>query len=82
MLTQETSRHAARLQKSGRLRRVLDVLKDGFKHSTMAIQAHAQVCAPGTCVSELRANGYNIECKRSKGRFWYQLITQKEPTDE
>lgn len=67
--------HFAKVESSDRLKRVLDVLADGLPHSTLEIQRKAKVCAVGSSVSELRSNGYRIECKRSgKGFFQYQLL--------
>lgn len=65
--------------KSPRLRRVAAVLADGAEHSSLEIQRRARVCAPGTCVSELRANGAVIDCRvdvRPSGRVWlYRMVT-------
>jgi len=65
--------------RSPRLRRVAAVLADGKEHSSLAIQRRARVCAPGTCVSELRANGAVIHCRvevRPSGRVWlYHMPT-------
>ena len=49
-----------------RLARVLGVLRDGRPHTTRELIERARVCAVNTCVSELRALGYEIEC-RSQG---------------
>jgi len=64
--------------RSPRLRRVAAVLADGKEHSSLAIQRRARVCAPGTCVSELRANGAVVECRqetRPSGRVWLYRMT-------
>ena len=53
--------HAARLDRSPRLQRVHDLLKDGKEHSTLDIIQGAEVCAVNSCVAELRANGFYIE---------------------
>lgn len=67
--------HAANADRSRRLLRVLGVLAAGAWVSSRELQSRADVCAPSTCVSELRANGHNIEC-RQVGRVWfYQLKT-------
>ena len=60
----------AKLETSDRLRRELAVLSDGREHSTLDIQAYARVCAVGTTVSELRANGFSISCQR-RGDVWF-----------
>lgn len=65
--------HAAALGSSPRLRRVLDVLGDGLEHSTYEVLHRAQVCAVNSIVSELRANGCEISCRRRADRFYYRL---------
>jgi len=74
--------HHARVSHSPRLRRVLTVLKDGGEHSSWEIAKRAKTVAPGTCVSELRANGAEIECRqdRSSGKtvFYYQMTKGPE----
>lgn len=66
--------HNARLENSGRLQRVLAVLKQGRAKTTRQIVREAHVCAVNSIISELRANGIRIECKNIKrGRFQYQL---------
>jgi hypothetical protein len=66
--------NAAKLEKSYRLQRVLDQLRchpNGI--SSMTLIRNAQVVAPGTVVSELRHQGYDIDCKR-EGQVWtYKL---------
>lgn len=69
--------HAARVEKSERLKRVLALLSDGAWHSTLDIVRNAGVCAVNSCVAELRANGCAIICRRVwKERFEYRLETQ------
>lgn len=66
--------HAARLDKSDRLQRVLALLEDGRWHSTLDIVIGAGVCAVNSCIAELRANGYSVACRRvGKDRFEYRL---------
>lgn len=69
------SRHAANADKSARLLRVLGVLasRGGWWISSLDLQTAARVCAVGTCVSELRANGHNILCER-RGRAWFYVL--------
>lgn len=55
--------HFASLKTSPRLQRVYRVLSDGMPHTTLEIQSTAGVCAVGSTISELRRNGYEIECK-------------------
>ena len=73
--------HAARIKHSDRLKRVLAVLQCGTPQSTMHIQHTAQVCAVGTCVSELRRNGFDIICnQRSRDdgrRVWYYTLVSE-----
>lgn len=64
----------AQLAKSERLKRVADVLRESRKPlSTMDIIAKANVCAVNSIVSELRANGMAIDCKRV-GDVWYYSV--------
>lgn len=70
--------HAARLEASIRLQRVLAVLEDGEEHSTLDIVREACVCAVNSCIAELRANGAAIDCRQARnadgGRIWlYRL---------
>ena len=55
--------HAAALDRSPRLRRVLEVLRRGGEHSTLDIAREARVCAVSACVAELRANGVAVDCR-------------------
>lgn len=65
---------AARLDASPRLQRVAELLADGRWYSTLDIMIGAGVCAVNSCVSELRANGLTIECRRvGRERFEYRL---------
>lgn len=72
--------HAANLKKSDRLQRVLQVLMAIDKPSSLQIQEIAQVCAPSTCISELRNAGYLIACER-KGHVWFYTLLGKEIQD-
>ena len=70
--------HAARADRSARLRRVLEVLLDGREHSTRDLVVAAEVCAVNSIVAELRANGYRILCRQGVDghgvrRWWYRL---------
>lgn len=67
--------NAAKVEKSYRLGRVLEALRnhpDGI--SSMTLIRVAQVVAPGTAVSELRHQGYNIDCKRTGSVWIYKLV--------
>jgi len=69
--------HAASLNRSARLRRVLEVLRKAREEnqpvSTMEIVQQAQVCAVNSIIAELRVNGYSIDCTRNDGRWYYRL---------
>jgi hypothetical protein len=65
--------HAARIEASERLQRVLAVLSDGREHTTYEIVHAAQVCAVNSIVAELRANGYRVGCQRRGDRWFYRL---------
>ena len=66
--------HAAKLETSPRLQRVLAVLRQGDAMTTRQIGIQAKVCAVNSCISELRMNGYSIECKcLGRGKFSYKL---------
>lgn len=67
--------HAARLDRSDRLRRVLDLLSDGKPRTTRDIVVGAEVCAVNSCVAELRANGHAIACQRQGDVWWYWIET-------
>jgi len=65
--------NSARVEKSYRLQRVISFLSDKKPHSTRDIMTGAYVCAVNSCISELRANGYDIDCRR-KNKVWiYRL---------
>lgn len=57
--------HAARLDKSGRLQRVLAALLAAGPAgiTTRDLSRQAEVYAAGTYVSELRANGVRVACE-------------------
>jgi hypothetical protein len=67
--------NAASIERSERLRRVLEVLSDGAEHSTYEIVQAAQVCAVNSIVAELRVNGCRIRCQRRQDRWYYTLET-------
>lgn len=68
--------HKARLERSPRLQRIMQVLADGCEHTTWEIQEKARSCAVGTSVSELRAQGFRIICRRlaKKVTWTYRLV--------
>lgn len=80
--------HAAKLESSARLQRVLACLIDGSDWSTMQIARQANVCAVNSCVAELREAGAKIKCWQVVKRapdgtnrrvFFYRLIAPPGP---
>lgn len=57
--------HAANLDRSERLRRILKCLRENKRHglTTLDLFAYTGALAPSTCISELRHNGHAIDCK-------------------
>jgi len=74
--------HAARLEHSPRLQRVLAVLQEarGTKLSTRDIIERAQVCAVNSCIDELRENGHDVRCQRGRSVWLYWLHVNEEAT--
>lgn len=70
---------SAKLNSSQRLQRVLTVLSDGQEHSTLDIIGQAQVCAVSAIISELRANGVDIVCRRMGDRWLYKIGSRAYP---
>ena len=74
--------HAARLESSPRLQRVLEFLLHGEGRTTMDIVIGAEVCAVNSCIAELRDNGFDIDCSQSgprDSRVWvYELRNAAE----
>ncbi len=65
----------AKVKTSNRLQRLLRVLADGREHSTLDLSIQAKICAVSAAISELRANGYDIECWcLGRGKFVYKLV--------
>ena len=73
--------HAATVERSPRLRRVLELLRDGQEHSTREIVEDAKVMAVNSCIAELRANGYQVETARhtehGERYYTYRLLPQQ-----
>lgn len=64
----------ARLENSARLQRTLKALESGDWKSTRDLIRTANVCAVNSCISELRANGFEISTRCfGKGRYEYKL---------
>jgi hypothetical protein len=68
--------HAANIEKSERLGRVLDLLSKGGEFSTLDIIRQANVCAVNSIVAELRQNGFDINCQR-RGEKWFYRLEKK-----
>ena len=72
--------HAANLEHSPRLKRMLRALRGGW-HSTMELCRAVDSCAVHSDVAELRANGIGIETfshVNSNGRrVWYYRIEKQ-----
>lgn len=70
--------HSASIDRSPRLKRVDELLADGQEHTTLDIVRKAGVCAVNSCISELRANGRVISCRRV-GDIWYYRRVDHAP---
>lgn len=67
--------HAAKLDRSKRLQRIMKVLSDHKPHSSMELIRRAKTVAIGTDISEIRRNKRNVKCKR-EGKIWfYRLVS-------
>lgn len=66
--------HAATIDNSPRLRRTLEYLRIQ-PATTLEIIKACGVCAVNSVVSELRANGYRIDCTPVKGQRGVYLYT-------
>ena len=65
--------NAANLTKSDRLQRVLKLLSGGGEFTTLEIIQRAGVCAVNSIISELRQNGYQIDCQRRNDKWFYRM---------
>lgn len=65
--------NAANLGKSERLQRVFKLLSKGGEYTTLEIIQKAGVCAVNSIISELRANGYQIDCERRNDKWFYRM---------
>lgn len=79
--------HAARLDRSPRLRRVYALLEDGDWYSTRQIIRSADVCAVNSIIAELRQNGATIECTKRRDehgqpRWFYRMTRGCPPTEQ
>jgi len=69
--------HAARLEDSPRLQRVLAFLRRHGPATTIEIVKGCDVCAVNSIIAEIRANGFTVECHAVKGQrgvYRYELI--------
>ena len=65
--------HAAKLENSPRLQRLLSALSDGREYSTRELVKAAEVMAINSAVDELRENGLDVRCER-RGLYWYYQL--------
>lgn len=65
--------NAASIESSERLNRVLDLLSLGGEFTTLDIIKNANVCAVNSIISELRQNGFEIDCQRRGEKWFYRL---------
>jgi len=65
--------NAASIESSERLNRVLDLLSMGGEFTTLDIIKNANVCAVNSIISELRQNGFEIDCQRRGEKWFYRL---------
>ena len=69
--------HFAKLDKSDRLQRVYNLLRQEGSQTTMDIIQKAGVCAVSSIISEMRAQGIIIDCEPIKrGVYKYTLGSQ------
>lgn len=70
--------HYAKLSTSPRLQRLHALLKDGREYTTLEIMQSAKICAVSASITELRRNGFDIDCKMvARGVYSYKMeVTQ------
>lgn len=73
--------HHCKIETSPRLKRAHNLLKDNRWHTSREIASKARTIAPGSTVSELRTNGFNIET-RYKGKVNGSRIFEYRITPE
>jgi hypothetical protein len=66
--------NSANIENSERLQRVYKLLAKGGEYTTLDIIYKAGVCAVNSIVSELRANGYDIQCERRANKWFYRMV--------
>ena len=67
--------NAADIDNSDRLQRVWKLLSKGGEYTTLEIIQQAGVCAVNSIISELRANGCDIQCQRRDKKWFYRMTT-------
>ncbi len=65
--------NAANLTRSDRLQRVFKLLSGGGEFTTLEIIQRAGVCAVNSIISELRQNGFKIDCQRRNDKWFYRM---------
>jgi len=65
--------NAANLTRSDRLQRGFKLLSGGGGFTTLEIIQRAGVCAVNSIISELRQNGYQIDCQRRNDKWFYRM---------
>ena len=74
--------HAAKIEDSPRLQKVLNYLRYHGVRTTLEIIQGCGVCAVNSIIAELRANGFTIDCQVVKGQrgvYQYRLIEGEQP---
>lgn len=75
--------HAAKIEDSPRLQKVLNYLRYHGVRTTLEIIQGCGVCAVNSIIAELRTNGYTIDCQVVKGKrgvYQYRLIEGEQPS--
>jgi hypothetical protein len=66
--------HYAKLENSPRLQRLHALLMNGTEYTTLEIMQHAKICAVSAAITEMRRNGFDIECKMiTRGVYSYKM---------
>lgn len=76
-MTRAGTMHAATIDNSPRLRRTLEYLRTRPATTLEIIQA-CGVCAVNSIITELRMNGFRIDCSPVKGERGVYLYTLEE----
>lgn len=70
--------HAAKIDDSPRLQKVLKHLRRVGSATTMEISRACNVCAVNSIIAELRANGFTVDCNPVRGQRGVYLYTLDE----